>query len=547
MHTPNKSEAMHLSSNSINGGPELVHSSSPEPSETSSTKQAVKIPVVSESLNQDNHTKELSTQLHQVGDANVKLSVSGVSGGSDSNKTKVGHAVASDGTAQLKDEEELRKKMLLSKLLTMGSGTSKSEKAINSTTTPVTSTSKKEATMYSYNSQPVAVPSPTLPNSLPSHQLGTMGLVSAASALTTTSVSGATSKPRINGTVTSPTPKTAATESLLQTKPSISNVAHSIPQATTTQHFTSIPTAAPYANIQSNQSPVKVPYTPVSTQQFQSQLVAVSSKTSISRPQAPSLLTSTTYTNPTGSVANVKENPYAFGSTFNSAAKTVTTFSQPAQHQVTSLQSPSINFGSTSRQQSTGETLHQGRLAKKTSGKIETDKKNELLAKLAAIDTHDDMPQESRASRTSSNQGSTTHLWPNTVQNLHQGKPAYATDNNPYGSRVLPTDTPKELGIQQSLNKFNSPGAGGRHSKIENKPSQSSIDGSALNRNASGLDMKSKKFGGGIFANIVGQNTGLFDSNPVGSKGTKAFSSGMKSMLNTGQIQTSNTSSFNFN
>ena len=541
----NKSESLPNPSNSsIESG---AHNRSPEPSKKTSSKETIKSPVMTETLNTIKYTEEPSTHLHQAGESSAKLSVPSLSGASDGGKSKVGHAVASNGTAQLKTEEELRKKMLLSKLLTMGSGTSEPMKSVLSP--PPAATSKKEAVMYEYNSQPAAVPPPTIPISRP-RQPGTVLSLSASLASTATPVPGTISKPRMHAGAPNVTTKTAAPESLLQTKPSISNVAHSVLPATSTQPLTSASTAAPFIT---TQSPTEVTHAPLSTQQFNSQLIPTSSKTSIPRPQAASILTSTTYNNPTGSVANVRENPYAFGSTFNSDAKTVAATSKfppqvPAQAQLTSLHSPSIIFGSTSQQQSAVENPQEG-LAKSTS-KITTDKKKELLAKLAAIDSHDNAPHEDRsrmASKANSNQGSTTHLWPNTVQNLHQGKPAYATDGDPYGSRLLIPDSPKELGSQRTAHKFNSPGTDGRHGKIENKPSQSSIDGSALNRKESGLDVKSKKLGGSIFANIVG-NSGPFNSNPVGSSGAKVFgtdSSGIKSMRNTGQIRTTNTSSFN--
>ena len=482
---------------------------SQEPSQKPSQEPSYHVKPVVEEVVQKEQLPTLPAQPAAV--TSLKLSAVPPSIPPPADKTKQNHVLAGSGTAQLKNEEELRKKLLLSKLLNMGTGSQVTPPVIESVKDSLSATPATTTDMYLYRSQPT-VQSNATSTSTTTHfslQPGTLSvLASTPASLSAT----APSKPLTDISYAGTTTSTAAAVPFSMTQPLQSAMAPSIPFSTAR----SIP-----------------------------QTIATSSIASLLRTQPTSVLASTTPYEPTGLTTYSKGNSFAFGSTFTSVSTGASKFStaSPVQIPSTSLQSMT---GSSQQSGALTATTQLG-MSKRT---IEDDKKKELLAKLTAMDNYEG-PQENRLRTDSkSSSSSSSHVWPNTVENLHQGKHAYATEKDPYGSRVFGTDSRRGQNSEGTgySDKFNLSFGSGRRAKAESKTSI--LDGTNLKRNTSEYSWENKvdvqggnKGGGGIFADIMGQ-TGSLSSEKTGQSGARA---GVNSVIRTGQIRTSNTSSLNLN
>ncbi len=565
--TPIKSEAISISHDVRSGSGVGMRQSTPQKTYLHKPTQESPKRLIQADQSQL-ELKEESKKL--VSDNRTKFNpVPPPSGPPPKDVSKVGQVTAANGTAQLKDEAEMKKKLLLSKLFTMGSDTSDNQpqKDIPATTTNIIANNHSTGISSVIDAPvlttvPASIPS-TLPTSTPStvsvtrasRQPGTSMSVSSVAATTVASNLALSSKPWTNLPHASTAVSTAIDVPFSNMKMFQSTAVSSVP-------FSSGPTFQSTAN--------NISFTPKSVRpeiqstnptlvtqsaQLTNPTFTSSYQTSVPKTQ-PSALISTTY-NPTGSFTS-KGNSFAFGSTYTHAPKPQSQFSSglPVQAHFTSLTSPAVELGDASQQNTSRISVQQNTTSKYTSKKIDEDKKKDLLAKLTAIDSHDDTSQKNKGkfdSKGGSSQSSTTQLWPNTVENLHQGKHAYATEMDPYGSKVYPTDARKDHTGPSvtSFEKINSDPGSGRHTKLESKSNLSTVDGNDLKRNASGYSWETKvdvQAGkkGGIFADIMGQTTGTFNTK-LGQSGTRVFGTGSTGVnsLRTSQIRTTSNSYYN--
>ena len=116
-------------------------------------------------------------------------------------------------------------------------------------------------------------------------------------------------------------------------------------------------------------------------------------------------------------------------------------------------------------------------------------KKKELLSKLFALDSnsHDGSPQQASQStppqsivqtrgrgeglRKRESSGS-IHSWPDKLQNMHEGKPAFATEQDPYGSRMKKKDSKTFMTELQSSTSSGDLQHRARHGRRAKQPSE---------------------------------------------------------------------------